>query len=693
MSYKMNLSFILIVFLFISCENVVRQGDTVDHDNKKEFKERTRQVHLDFHTSEQLENIGSKFSKQQFQEALKAGNVNSINIFAKGHHGWSYYPSEIGEIHPNLDFDLLGQQIEACHEIGVTAQAYFTVGWSVKDALEHPEWIVLDKDGKSAYLEMISKLKQDDPLPWGWALLSPEGDYLDLIVKQTEELAKNYAIDGVWYDIVNIGDPNYNELSMKDMLDHGIDPDNFEAANKHHVEKMNLFFEQTSQVLKKYRPEASLFYNWSTHVRFKNTFDYAFHRFNTKQDLEDLPTTWEGYDVFPWRAKYFYNTGKPIVGMSGKFHTSWGEFGGFKHKDALLYEAASMVSMGAAANFGDQLHPSGEMEMETYRNIGYAFDYVEKIEDYGVYADHLARTGLMISFKEVYDKGVVKMLLENQVNFVVVNNLDDWSDLEVIILSGGVTLNPGDISRINEFVDHGGKLLVLGNGLYSFGKNDFQIDLGVEYLGNANYDKDYTLVGDKLSEGIVRSPFLNYEPAIRVKAKDKTEILASIREPYFSRTLEHFTSHQHTPYKLEDAEHPAAVKYGNIIYIPHELDKIYFEHGARIHRDLFYNALRMQLSDPLVETDMPSGGRMNLLHQHEENRYVVHLLYGPPMQRGRAQVIEDLVPLYDVPVRVNFPETIKRVYTVPDMITIKIDSKGNVVVPKLECHTAIVFEY
>ena len=86
-----------------------------------------------------------------------------------------------------------------------------------------------------------------------------------------------------------------------------------------------------------------------------------------------MPTTWEGYDKFPLRAKYFSNIGKPVVAMSGKFHKSWGEFGGFKSKEAIWYEAAAMVSFGASVNFGDQLHPSGEMEMATYENIGYAY--------------------------------------------------------------------------------------------------------------------------------------------------------------------------------------------------------------------------------------------------------------------------------------------------------------------------------
>ena len=55
------------------------------------IKEGSRQIHLDFHTSGLIENIGENFSKEQFKKALKIGNVNSINIFGKGHHGYSYY--------------------------------------------------------------------------------------------------------------------------------------------------------------------------------------------------------------------------------------------------------------------------------------------------------------------------------------------------------------------------------------------------------------------------------------------------------------------------------------------------------------------------------------------------------------------------------------------------------------------------
>ena len=92
---------ITIVFLLVTQSGFSQPGETALTN-----KEGSRQVHLDFHTSEEIKDIGKRFSKEQFQQTLRTGGINSINIFAKGHHGWTYYPSKVGEQHPNLEFDL-----------------------------------------------------------------------------------------------------------------------------------------------------------------------------------------------------------------------------------------------------------------------------------------------------------------------------------------------------------------------------------------------------------------------------------------------------------------------------------------------------------------------------------------------------------------------------------------------------------
>lgn len=696
MNYNQNKSIKMKILMLLAFFTLA-MGAKAQQFPEYPIKEGTRQIHLDFHTSKHIDNVGVKFDKKQFQEALKTGHVNSINVFAKCHHSWAYYNTKVGKRHPNLDFDLLKAQIEACHEIGVRVQAYITVGWSVNDAMEHPEWETRNKQGKARFRETTSKLKPGDPMPWGWPELSPEGEYLELLLAQTEEVVRDYDVDGIWFDIVPFDQVNYNEASKKDMKANGIDLDDSVAAKEYHAKKMKVFMEKSSQMVKKYKPTASLFYNWTTHLSANgNTFKHAFYDYNTKQDLEDLPTTWGGYDILPMRAKYFANTGKPLVAMSGKFHTAWGEFGGFKHKDAILYEAAAMVAFGTAPNFGDQLHPSGEMDMGTYTNIGHAFKYVEKIEDYGIGAEHYASLGLWMTLNKSADEGLTRILLENQYNFEVVNNKQDWSHIKTIVLPSSTRLNDEDVNRLKTFQKNGGSIVTMGRGAFNFETDKFQLDFGIHYIGSSEKDNDYTVVKPKIGEGIVSTPFLNYEPALRVKPKQGTEILATIREPYFSRTLGYFSSHANTPNKLEDAGHPAVVKSNNTVYFAHALDNAYFRHGARIHRDLFINGLKQVHNTRYLEVDLPSAGRANLLHQPDKKRYIAHLLYAPAHQRGRAQVIEDLVPIHNTKVTVRLPKKVKKVYLIPSGEELKINRNEGAVtveVEKFTAHTAIVFEY
>jgi hypothetical protein len=421
------------------------------------------------------------------------------------------------------------------------------------------------------------------------------------------------------------------------------------------------------------------------------------YEYNTVQDLEDLPTTWGGYDKLPIQSKFFLKAGYPITAMSGKFHKAWGEFGGFKSRNALKYEAASMISWGANCNFGDQLHPCGEMDMDTYKNIGEAYNYVEKIEDYGVGGLPAARVGIWRSFSPGHDEGVTRMLLESHINFNVANIGDPaLSPFDVIIIPGTPCISVQDAKRLKQYVKDGGSLLVIGDGALDGKRQNLRIDIGADYLGRGTYDKDYLVIGDELEEGLVNSPFLCYTPALRVEPDNGTEILATVREPYFSRTYEKFTSHQNTPYKLEDAAHPGIIRKGRVIFIAHELDRMYYQHGARLHRDLFQNTLKLLHNRPMVKTNLPSAGRISLLHQPDKKRYVAHLLYGPPITRGACEVIEDLPSLYNVPVSVDLPVKVKKAVLVPGMKELPIKKKNGkvtVTVPDFSCHCAVSFEY
>jgi len=656
----------------------------------------SRQVHLDFHTSEHIPDVGAAFDKCQWQAALKLGRVNGINIFAKCHHGWSYYPTKLGRPHPTLRRNLLGEQIEACHEIGVKCPIYYSIGWSQQDAEAHPDWCFVLPDGRF-WDTLPANAKPTDHRPeFLWRNMCPSGPYLELIKAQTAEICELFEVDGFWYDICCYHGCRCQRCLAR-MAEEGIDPNDHQAATAFSVRMWQHLMRELNAIIHAKWPNATIFYNGGPGNGGGAMYATDWHPYSTHHDLEDLPTAWGGYDRFPIRSRYFAERSKPFAAMSGKFHGSWGEFGGFKYPEAIRYEAAAMIAYGARCNFGDQLHPSGRMEMATYRNIGEAYRYVRQIEAYGLDAQPASNLGLWLSGPGAnHDQGTANMLLESQMDFRVVPPDGDISGFQTLILTGNVRLSEDEAEKLTAFVKGGGSLLLMGkSGLDAEGRR-FMLDVGADYLGPGAYDVDYVVPGKELARRLPDAPILCYTAGERVRVRDG-RVLASIHEPYFSRTYERFCGHQNTPFRLEKAAHPGAVQKGRILYLPHALGDLYAVHGARVHRELFLNALRRIYRRPNCVVTMPSAGRVTFVRQPQHRRYVVHLLYATPMQRGKCQIIEDLVPLYDVPVAVRVSEKVRRAYTIPERTNLRLErsADGTVccVVPKVQCHVAVVLEY
>lgn len=659
----------------------------------------SRQVHLDFHTSEFVPGIGELFDKIQWQNALKISHVNSINVFAKCHHSWSYYPTNIGHTHPNLKIDLLGAQIDACHEIGVRCPIYYTVGWSASDAENHPEWVAREKDGRYQAINYDLNGKGSDVKPetsWKWLCPAAGGPYHDHIMKQVAEICERYDVDGFWFDIYHVGNNGcYCQSCQARMKTEGIDITDRSEVVKSTALAVKAHMRALRELVAEAHPEATVFFNNTTHLTNLGNFNNRLYEMNTHQELEDLPTTWGGYDKLPLEAKYHLQNGNPIVAMSGKFHKSWGEFGGFKHADAIKYEAAAMISNGAACNFGDQLHPSGVMDIETYKNIGKAYEYVEKIEKYGIGGVPVSKLGVWLTLNAIADQGVVNILLETHNDFIVANeqNLDR---LELLIIPSQSCLSKSQAGKITEWTEKGGKLIVFGEGALDCDGKEFILDVGAEYIGASEYQFDFTVIKPEIGEDVVRTPFLNYISALRIKPVSGT-VLASIREPFFNRTYDKYSGHRATPYQLEDSSYPAIVRNGNVIFFAHKLDQLYYTHAVRLHRQIVKNAIDMLYNSPLLKvSNLPSCGRVSLLKQESQNRYVAHLLYSPALQRGEVKVIEDFLPVPGVEIEVMVPEKVKNIFQIPDGQKVKFSRNGNkltIRVPTFTMHTGIVMEY
>ena len=656
-----------------------------------------RQVHLDFHTSEHIEGIGSKFSREQFQTALKTGHVNSITLFAKCHHGWAYYPSETCEMHPHLDFDLLGEQIAAAHEIGVKTPVYISAGLDEKMARRHHEWLYRNNDESIEWAHDFS-------VP-GYHRICMNSPYLDYLLAQVEEVTEKYDCDEIFLDIVGAF-PCHCQYCRKIMEDRGLDSNDQENAYRLGIETYLNYTRRVREAVDKHKPGLPVFHN-AGHIQCGHrNFCHA----NTHLELESLPTGSWGYDHFPMSAAYARTLGMEFSGMTGKFHLSWGEFGGFKHINALRYEAALSIANGARVSVGDQLHPLGFMEPATYKLIGKAFAEVEQKEPWLDGVESVADIAILSQEALFYVQhpgeippgrlswmgttGANRILLEGKYLFDIVDTEGDFDKYKVIILTDDSKLDSVTEERLREFVDNGGKILASGESTLRLDGSGFAFDLGAKYEGACEYNPAY-LRPDFEMEGLFGAAYVIYQPTTAVKATGK--VLANRENPYFNRTAQHFSSHAHTPNDIEES-YPAITLGGDGAYISFNIFTEYATKGSLIAKRVVEHVLDVLLKDDkTLTTNLGSLGVVTLMNQVEKNRYVNHLLYASPVKRGqKTEVIEDILPVYNTEISISMYVKPKRVYLAPQMKDIPFDYSDGILtynVDKFECHQMVVIDY
>jgi hypothetical protein len=652
-----------------------------------------RQVHLDFHTSEKIDEIGKKFSKEQFQKALMEGCVNSITLFSKCHHGWAYHNSKVNEIHPNLHFDLLEKQIEAAHEIGVKTPVYLSAGFDEKIALRHPEWLVRMKDDSMIWTKSF--------LEPGYHKLCINTPYLDCLLNQIREVCEDYDADGIFLDIVGV-QPCFCKYCRERMELEGMDPFNDGDVLALAERVYANYTRRVRETIDSVKPGLPVFHNGGHISRGRRDLAHM----NTHLELESLPTGGWGYDHFPLSAAYARTLNMKYLGMTGKFHMSWGEFGGFKHPNALRYEVSLSAANGAGCSIGDQLHPSGEMDRATYSLIGQAYRELKEKEPWLAEAENIAdiavlsvesaqEKNLILKEKTVVesDIGAIRILLEGHYLHNVIDIEEDFEKYKVIILPDAILLNEELKNKLKQYIKQGGKILATGKSGLDSNKTKFELDFGISYLGENQYCPDYFRPGFPLPDWD-NAAFIMYSQGYNIRNLSGKEI-GSRENPYFNRSAFSFCSHLHTPNRSEKAG-PGMVSGNDGIYISWEVFRDYATNGSLILKRMVQYALDYLLQHKkTIKTTLPAQGIVTLAKQR--NRYIAHMLYGIPVRRGiNTEVIEDIQPLYQVEFHLYIIEQVKRVYLAPQNVDVeytRVNETVYITVPKIDVHQMIIFDF
>ena len=670
-----------------------------------------RQIHLDFHTSEHIPGVGAQFDPDEFVHGLKKGHVNSVTLFAKCHHGWSYYPTAIGTPHPHLERpDLLGEMISACRKVNIQTPVYITVQFDELTAREHPEWRVVKTRHSSSQTIAEEGADADmNMLNAQWHPVSLVNEALvQRIIAQSIEVVQDYDPEGLFMDIllqwedVSVG-------SLRRMERRGLNPELAADRQRNDREVIQEYYEKFWEALRAVKKDLRIFHN-SGHIA---KGDRARWPFFTHLELESLPTGGWGYDHFPISAKYASTLGLPFLGMTGKFHTTWGEFGGYKRPLALDYECAQMVAMGARCSIGDQLHPSGKIDLPTYEIIGPAYRRVERLEPYLRDATPVTEIALLSPEATgrsgdrdiLEEKGAARMLLELHQMFDVIDPETPFAPYPLLILPDSIILEGALLEKINAYLAGGGRIIASHQSLLTPDDRSFAISFPAEGEGLSDFQPDYLAPEDGWDADLVSSPFVLYEKSFRLRTGAGATSHAHIHDPYFNRSWKHFCSHQHAPARPEPSGYNGIVATGNVIYFAHPLFTAFARSGQPLLKFTFRGALQRLLPDPLLRSNLPSSARATLARQKKEKRFLLHLFYAQTQLRGGGmagsrgeqpmEILEDAVPLHGVEVSLrleNAPAAIRSPYSGENLDFLYSGGRVRLLLEKVDRHELLVVE-
>ena len=635
----------------------------------------SRQVHLDFHTSGDIKDIAIDFDAKIFAKTFKDAFVNSVNVFARCHHGYIYYDSKAfpKRVHPHLKRrDLLKEQVQALHAEGIRAPVYLTIQWDLYTAKNYPQWLIRKNDGTH----------EGGPFtePGFYQSLCVNTGYRDFLkvhVNETIDYLEN-DFDGFWFDITGIR-PCVCTVCSKLMKEQSLDLSDDLVVLNFAMETMNSFKADMSVLVRMKKADATIFYN-AGHIgpSTKKSAD-AYTHF----EMESLPgePMW-GYLHFPVSAHYASTLGKDCLGMTGKFHTSWGDFHSLKNQASLEFECFRMLSFGCAASIGDQLEPSGVLNPATYKLIGNVYKKFKEYENWGRPGTNLVEAALITS--EPVNRelqipesimGAVQMLEELSLQFNIIDIDSDLSKYKLIILPDDLIINSEMQNKIDDYVAAGGAVIACARG-GSATDGSYPKSFSAVFEGENEYFPDFIIAEGVLADDLEKgNEYVIYLQGLILKPVEAKTILTA-RAPYFPRVGDKFCSHRYTP-SAKGEPYPAALQNGKVILFSHRLFEQYRTNAPLWCKKLIKGALDLLLPDRMVRHNGSSTMTVSLIEQPEHSRVNAHLLsYIPVHKSATIDIIEEPTLVRDIILELNLSgKQIKSVRLVPD--DIKLELTGN----------------
>ena len=655
---------------------------------KLEFPKRT--IHLDFHTGPDIPDVGRDFDPDLFAKRFKDAHVDSVTVFAMGHHGHLYYDTQHPARHPSLpaDLHLLESQIDALHRVGIRAPIYITVQVNEYAAYQHPDWVAMNPDG--------SLVKRSGPLDAGWYVLDMSSPYQDYLAEITQEVLDRFKPgDGIFLDMC-WDQPSISKWAIAGMKAKKLDPRDEVDRNTYARQVahgyMKRFRDMVEAAQKNAKP-AGVWFN----SRPKTNLHIE-KKFLRHVEIEALPTGGWGYAYFPYVARFVRPLNLPTLSHTGRFFKSWGDNGSLKPKMALKYECCQILSQGMTNGIGDLLHPRGVPQKAVYDLIGEVYSHIERCEPFVEGGSIQSQIALVVD-PELGDKpgpsciGATRALQQLRQQFDVVAPSASLDGYELVIIPEATTIDTDLKAKLEAYVKGSGALIACGRAALDTKGMPAIEGMNIQVSGQSPFSHTFLRASKRVSKNLADYDYVMYEPGFRMKPAKGAESLVRVVAPYFERAFDRFSGHSYTP-PAKLSPYSAAVKSGNIITFAVPILEAYGNHASPNYRVLLGNCIDLLLPEPLIRDQAPSKLETTVVRKGK--RVIVHLLsFNPERRADNLDVVEEALPLVDAPISVKTGFEPRSVTLQPHGTELEFsyaDGYANVAVTLLDGHGMIVFE-
>lgn len=651
-------------------------------------------IFFDFHTMPANPDVGKGFDFDAITGQLADAGVDYIVFPARCNLGTAYYDTKIGIKHAALEYDLIGRLNDACMKRNIALTCYINIGLSHEEGLRKRDWLVLQKEG---YTYMPDRLNSF------FRQMCYNSGYGQHAVDMVTELLTMHPIAGLFFDCM-MTYPCYGAECMTEMKQLGVDWENDEAIHDYNYMKMNRMAKNLTDAAKAVNPEVML---------YCNGIDYeAQDKLGTYLDFECLPTGGWGYETLSMGARYLRTLGKPVLNMSGRFHKSWGDFGGIRTEPSLEYDMVYGMANAMRPNIGDHFHPRGDINKPVFALYKKIYSNLQRYQPW--MEDAKAETDTAVLWQAPYPgykfmspakrafwdkqyngiKGATRLLCELKYQFDIVTDFANWDKYELLVLPDHTVINDEFGKRIRKHLDKGGAIISSAwSGLDPEGKDFVFDEWGCKFLGEDPYDPAFFTPSPELAENLPDMPITLYQKGTSIEPTTGTP-MAEIIAPYYNT---HWDGEHGFVYLPPDKPtgRAAAVQNGRVAHFTHPVFSSYIIDAQVPMKHFVENMLKRIMPSPMVKTNLPSYARTGVTSQ--PGRRMLHVMSYIPERRGNSvDMIEERIELRDVQVALREDgKQVKSVYLAPDKEALPFEVKDgyvHVTVPKVDGYAMVVFE-